>query len=85
MFDVCRERGLVLVELADGVSLEDVRAATGTPFEVYTGLVYLSLSVSVMSVSLSVCLSVCVYLSLYVMCLAYVQVSPALKPMGQVQ
>ena len=64
MFDVCRERGLVLVELADGVSLEDVRAATGTPFEVYTGLVYLSLSVSVMSVCLSLCQSACLSVSI---------------------
>ena len=47
MFDVCQDRGLVLVELADGVSLEDVRAATGSAFEVSHVL------------CMCVCLSVC--------------------------
>ena len=27
-------KGLVLVEVSDGVSVEDVRAATGSPFQV---------------------------------------------------
>ena len=34
MFDVDAEKGLTLIELAEGVSLEDVRAATGCQFEV---------------------------------------------------
>ena len=34
MFDVDTEKGLTLIELADGVSLEDVRAVTGCQFEV---------------------------------------------------
>ena len=34
VFDVDAEKGLTLIELADGVSLEDVTAATGCQFEV---------------------------------------------------
>ena len=34
MFDVDAEKGLTLIELAEVVSLEDVRAATGCQFEV---------------------------------------------------
>ena len=33
VFEVCVERGLVLVEIGEGVSLE-VRAATGASFQV---------------------------------------------------
>ena len=34
VFEVCQERGLLLAEIAEGVSLEDIRAATGAPFQV---------------------------------------------------
>ena len=34
VFEVCKERGLVLVEVTEGVSVEDVRAATGASFQV---------------------------------------------------
>ena len=34
MFDVNPDKGLTLMEIADGVSVEDVKAATGSPFEV---------------------------------------------------
>ena len=34
VFDVDSKRGIVLVELAEGVSVEDVKAATGCDFEV---------------------------------------------------
>ena len=34
VFDVDAEKGLTLIELAEGVSLEDVRATTGCQFEV---------------------------------------------------
>ena len=34
VFDVDAEKGLTLIELAEGVSLEDVRAVTGCQFEV---------------------------------------------------
>ena len=37
VFDVDAEKGLTLIELAEGVSLEDVRAATGCQFEVCRG------------------------------------------------
>ena len=33
VFEVDEERGLTLVEVAEGVSTEDVTAATGCPFE----------------------------------------------------
>ena len=36
VFEVCVERGLVLAEIGEGVSLEEVRAATGASFQVYT-------------------------------------------------
>ena len=36
MFDVDGAKGLMLVEIAEGVSLEDIRAATGCQFEVHT-------------------------------------------------
>lgn len=35
VFEVNRESGLTLTELADGVSLEDIRAATGSSFKVW--------------------------------------------------
>ena len=35
VFEVCVERGLVLAEIGEGVSLEEVRAATGASFQVY--------------------------------------------------
>lgn len=35
MFDVDGVKGLTLVEIAEGVSLEDIRAATGCQFEVH--------------------------------------------------
>ena len=34
MFDVDGQKGLTLVEIADGVGLDSIRAATGCPFEV---------------------------------------------------
>ncbi len=34
VFDVDGKKGLTLVELADDVTLDDIRAATGCPFEV---------------------------------------------------
>lgn len=34
VFDICNEKGLTLVELADGTSVDDITAATGSPFEV---------------------------------------------------
>ena len=34
VFEVCVERGLVLAEIGEGVSLEEVRAATGASFQV---------------------------------------------------
>ena len=34
MFDVNPDKGLTLIEIADEVSVEDVKAATGCPFEV---------------------------------------------------
>ena len=36
VFEVCRENGLRLVEIGEGVSLDDVRAATGASFQVHT-------------------------------------------------
>ena len=36
--EVCAGKGLLLVEVADGVSLEDVRTATGSSFEVWEQL-----------------------------------------------
>ena len=38
-------KGLELVELADGVSLEDLRACTGAAFEVRLSIHHFSLSV----------------------------------------
>lgn len=38
VFDVDMKKGLTLIELADGVTLEDIRAATGCPFEVASDL-----------------------------------------------
>ena len=38
VFEVSEERGLLLVEVAEGVSVEDVRAATGASFQVITPL-----------------------------------------------
>jgi len=35
VFDVDGVKGLTLVEIAEGVSLEDIRAATGCQFEVH--------------------------------------------------
>lgn len=34
VFEVDQEKGLILTELYEGVSVEDVRAATGCSFEV---------------------------------------------------
>ena len=34
VFEVCVERGLVLAEIGEGVSLEEVRADTGASFQV---------------------------------------------------
>ena len=34
VFEVCVERGLVLAGIGEGVSLEEVRAATGASFQV---------------------------------------------------
>ena len=34
VFDVDAQKGLTVVEIADGVGLESIRAATGCPFEV---------------------------------------------------
>jgi len=34
VFQVDKENGLRLVEIAEGVSTEDIKAATGSPFEV---------------------------------------------------
>ena len=34
VFEVCVERGLVLAEIGESVSLEEVRAATGASFQV---------------------------------------------------
>ena len=39
VFDVDREAGLKLVEIADGVNVDDLKAATGCPFEVHTCVV----------------------------------------------
>ena len=36
VFEVCKERGLLLVEIGEGVSVDDVRAATGGSFQVGT-------------------------------------------------
>lgn len=36
VFKVSKERDLQLVEIGEEVSLEDVRAATGASFQVYT-------------------------------------------------
>ena len=36
VFEVCKEIGLRLVEIGEGVSLDDVRAATGASFQVHT-------------------------------------------------
>ena len=36
MFDVDKDQGLCLIELFEGVSVEDVRAATGSSFHVRT-------------------------------------------------
>ena len=33
---MCEERGLLLVEVGEGVSVEDIRAATGANFQVNT-------------------------------------------------
>ena len=33
---VCKDRGLLLVEIGEGMSVDDVRAATGANFQVYT-------------------------------------------------
>lgn len=38
VFDVDREAGLKLVEIADGVNVDDLKAATGCPFEVASDL-----------------------------------------------
>lgn len=35
VFDVDSQKGLTLVEIADGVGVESIRAATGCAFEVY--------------------------------------------------
>ena len=34
VFEVDHEKGLILSEIADGVSVEDVKAATGSSFQV---------------------------------------------------
>lgn len=34
VFDVCPEIGLTLVEIAEGVSLEDIKKKTGAPFKI---------------------------------------------------
>ena len=36
VFEVSEERGLLLVEVGEGVSVEDVRAVTGASFQVST-------------------------------------------------
>ena len=36
MFEVNHERGLLLSEIADGVNIQDIKAATGCSFEVFT-------------------------------------------------
>ncbi|CAI8001008.1 Succinyl-CoA:3-ketoacid coenzyme A transferase 1, mitochondrial [Geodia barretti] len=38
VFEVCKENGLRLVEIGEGVSLDDVRAATGGSFQVSADL-----------------------------------------------
>ena len=35
MFEVNHERGLLLSEIADGVSIQDIKAATGCSFQVF--------------------------------------------------
>ena len=35
VFEVSKEKGLLLMEVFDGVSVEDIRAATGSSFEVH--------------------------------------------------
>ena len=38
MFEVNHENGLLLSEIADGVSIQDIKAATGCSFQVFTNL-----------------------------------------------
>jgi len=38
VFQVDKENGLRLVEIAEGVSTEDIKAATGSPFEISNDL-----------------------------------------------
>ncbi len=40
MFEVDKEQGLVLTEVFDGVSVDEVRAATGCPIQVITSRHY---------------------------------------------
>ena len=35
VFEVCEERGLTLVEIGEGVGVDDIRAATGASFQVH--------------------------------------------------
>ena len=35
VFEVCEERGLTLIEIGEGVGVDDIRAATGTSFQVH--------------------------------------------------
>ena len=37
VFKVSKDKGLILTEFADGVSVGDIRATTGAPFEVMPG------------------------------------------------
>ncbi|XP_064480254.1 succinyl-CoA:3-ketoacid coenzyme A transferase 1, mitochondrial-like [Ornithodoros turicata] len=38
VFDVCEQKGLTLIEIADGLTVDDIRKSTGCPFEVSPNL-----------------------------------------------
>lgn len=80
MFDVDGQKGLTLVEIADGVGLDSIRAATGCPFEV----VHSSCSCSAVcefcfthagvkdpeayGTSIMTCGSYCLHVCMYILC-----------------